>query len=77
MIKFIRSKKNKKFNFKIGTIKCQKKISRPKLVLDVNYYKDYVFISQIYDYFLPKRKNFTTRDVIKWYDNKYYRKEII
>lgn len=72
-----KNKKNKKFKFKIGTIKCQKKISRPKLVLDVNYYKDYVFISQIYDYFLPKRKNFTTRDVIKWYDNKYYRKEII
>jgi len=72
-----KKRKNKKFNFKIGTIKCQKKMSRPELILDVNYYKDYVFISQIYDYFLPKRKNFTTTDVIKWYDNKYYRKEKI
>ena len=34
-----RDKKNLKFNFKIGTVKCPKKISRPKLVFDVNYYK--------------------------------------
>ena len=52
-----KDKKNLKFNFKIGTVKCPKKISRPKLVFEVNYYKDYLFIKQIYEYFLPQ-KNF-------------------
>ena len=71
-----KDKKNIKFNFKIGTVKCPKKISRPKLVFDVNYYKDYLFIKQIYEYFLPQKKNFTASDVIKWYDKKYYQKEV-
>ena len=53
-----KDKKNIKFNFKIGTVKCPKKISRPKLVFDVNYYKDYLFIKQIYEYFLPQKKIF-------------------
>ena len=70
-----KNKKNSKFNFKIGTVKCPKKISRPKLVFDVNYYKDYIFIKQIYEYFLPQKKNFTASDVVKWYENKYSRKE--
>ena len=39
--------KNKKNNFKIGTIKCPKKISRPKLIFDINYYKDYLFIKNL------------------------------
>ena len=51
-----KDKKNLKFNFKIGTVKCPKKISRPKLVFEVNYYKDYLFIKQIYEYFLPQKK---------------------
>ena len=71
-----KNKKNSKFNFKIGTVKCPKKISRPKLVFDVNYYKDYIFIKQIYEYFLPQKKNFTASDVVKWYENKYSRKEL-
>ena len=71
-----KNKKNSKFNFKIGTVKCPKKISRPKLVFDVNYYKDYLFIKQIYEYFLPQKKNFTASDVVKWYENKYSRKEL-
>ena len=71
-----KNKKNSKFNFKIGTVKCPKKISRPKLVFDVNYYKDYIFIKQIYEYFLPQKKNFTANDVVKWYENKYSRKEL-
>ena len=71
-----KDKKNLKFNFKIGTVKCPKKISRPKLIFDVNYYKDYLFIRQIYEYFLPKKKNFTITDVVKWYDNKYFPKEL-
>ena len=71
-----KDKKNLKFNFKIGTVKCPKKISRPKLVFDVNYYKDYLFIKQIYEYFLPQKKFFTATDVVKWYEKKYYRKEL-
>ena len=71
-----KDKKNLKFNFKIGTVKCPKKISRPKLIFDVNYYKDYLFIRQIYEYFLPKKKNFTATDIIEWYDKKYSRKEL-
>ena len=71
-----KDKKNIKFNFKIGTVKCPKKISRPKLVFDVNYYKDYLFIKQIYEYFLPQKKNFTASDVIKWYEKRYSRKEL-
>ena len=71
-----KNKKNSKFNFKIGTVKCPKKISRPKLVFDVNYYKDYLFIKQIYEYFLPQKKNFTASDVIKWYEKKYSRKDV-
>jgi len=69
------NKKNLKFNFKIVTIKCPKQISRPKLIFDVNYYQDYLFIKKIYEYFLPKKLFFTTLDVIKFYDKKYYRKE--
>ena len=71
-----KDKKNIKFNFKIGTVKCPKKISRPKLVFDVDYYKDYLFIKQIYEYFLPQKKNFTASDVIKWYEKRYSRKEL-
>ena len=71
-----KNKKNSKFNFKIGTVKCPKKISRPKLVFDVNYYKDYLFIKQIYEYFLPQKKNFTAADVVEWHEKKYSRKEL-
>ena len=69
-------KKNLKFNFKIGTVKCPKKISRPKLVFDINYFKDYIFIKKIYEYFLPRKKNFTAADVVKWYEKKYSRKKL-
>jgi len=71
-----KGKKNLKFNFKIGTVKCPKNISRPKLAFDVNYYEDYIFIKRIYEYFLPKKKNFTATDVIRWYDKKYSKKEL-
>jgi spore coat polysaccharide biosynthesis protein SpsF len=71
-----KNKKNLKFNFKIGTVKCPKKISRPKLTFDVNYYIDYIFIKKIYEYFLPQKENFTATDVIEWYDKKYSRKEL-
>ena len=66
-----KQEKNSKFNFKIGTINCPKEISRPELVLDVNYYKDYLFIKEIYENLLPKKSDFTVNDVIEWYDKKY------
>ena len=64
-------KKNKKFNFKIGTIKCPKNISRPDLKLDINYKKDYLYINNIYKYFDKKKINFTIKDVIYWHDKVY------
>ena len=63
-----KDKKNMKFNFKVGTVSCPRQISRPKLVFDVNYYKDYLFIKQIYEYFWPQKKKFTAKDVVKWCD---------
>lgn len=70
-----KNKINTKFNFQVGTIKCPKKISRPELILDVNYYKDYVFIKRIYENLLPKKYFFTTKDIIKWYDQHYNKKK--
>ena len=71
-----KDKKNKKNNFKIGTIKCPIKKSRPKLIFDINYYEDYLFIKKIYEYFIPKKTYFSTNDVINWYDKKYNKKEL-
>tara|TARA_Y100001958_G_C21241087_1_gene568840 strand:- start:794 stop:1555 length:762 start_codon:yes stop_codon:yes gene_type:complete len=62
---YLKRKKNKKFNFKIGTIKCIKKKSQPNLVLDVNYLKDYIFIKKIYENLIKKKKFFKTEDIIK------------
>ena len=62
-----------RFNFKLGTIKCPKEISRPKLVLDVNYKKDLIFIKKIYSFF-KKNKDFSIKDVIKWHDRNYLTK---
>ena len=73
---YVKDKKNIKNNFKIGTIKCPKEISRPNLALDINFYKDYVFIKKIYEYFVPRNLFFSTRDIIKWYDNEFTKKEI-
>ena len=68
---YLNDKKNKKFNFKIGTVKCPKEISRPELKFDVNYVKDYFFIKKLYQYFWPIKKNFTIKDVIRWHDKIY------
>ena len=73
---YINGKKNKKFNFKVGTLKCPKKFSRPDLHFNVNCYEDYLFIKKIYEYFLPKNFFFTITDVVKWYDNKYFPKKL-
>ena len=69
-----KGRKNKKFNFKIGTIKCPKNISRPELSFDINYVQDYLFIKKMYQYFIPKKTFFTIKDVIRWYDHIYLKK---
>ena len=71
-----KDKKNTKFNFKVGTVKCPKQISRSELIFDVNNYKDYFFIKEIYEYFWPKKIFFTTKDVIEWYDKIYSRRKL-
>ena len=48
----------RRFNFKLGTIKCPKDISRPNLVLDINYKKDLVLIKKIYSFFEKKKRFF-------------------
>ncbi len=58
----------------ISTINCPKDISRPKLVLDVNTYSQYIFIKEIYDFFMPKNKFFNINDIIYWYENIYLEK---
>ena len=57
--------KNKKW-CDVRTIKCPKKISYPKLKLDINYDKDYKFIKKIYKFLYSKKKMFTILDVIKF-----------
>ena len=61
----------------ISTIKCPKVISRPQLVFDVNTYEQYIFIKEIYDFFIPKNKLFNINDVIYWYDNIYLKNQKI
>ena len=58
-------------NFKIGTVKCPVEIRRPDLVFDVNTEKEYLFIKQIYEYFMPNTPDFKIPQVINWYDNVY------
>ena len=64
-------KKNKKFNFKIGTVKCPKQIARPELIFHIDYHKEYIFFKKLYQYFWPRKKNFSTKDVLRWYDKIY------
>jgi len=68
-------KKNKKFDFKIGTVKCPKNISRPDLVFDINTKKDYLYINKICNYFGKKKSFFTIKDLIYWHDKIYLKKD--
>ncbi len=49
----------------VNTIKCPKAFSFPKLRLDVNYHKDYLFIKGIYEALYKENNFFTIRDIIK------------
>lgn len=69
-IDYSKNKIYKKFNFKVGTIKCPLKKSCTDLVLDVNFKKDLVFIKKIYNFFKNK-KYFLTEEIINWYKNYY------
>ena len=66
--------KNKKNNFKIGTIKCPSNIARPDITLDVNTMNDYKYINKIYTYFNKKEKLFSIKDVINWHDKIFLKK---
>ncbi len=55
----------------ISTIKCPKEYRRPEIVLDVNTYKQYQFMSDLYDYLYPKNPEFSIMNIINWYDNVY------
>ena len=50
----------------VATIKCPKSYSFPKLRLDVNSYKDYLFVKEIYENLYKKNKFFNIRDTIKY-----------
>ena len=55
----------------INTIKCPIEFRRPDLVLDINTYEDYLYISQLYQYLYPKNTNFNILDIIEWHDTIY------
>ena len=60
---------NKKF-CTINKIDCPKSFSFPNLRLDVNYYKDYLFIREIYENLYVKNKFFSIKDVINFLKKK-------
>ena len=55
----------------VSTVKCPTGFQRPSLVLDVNTYSQYIFMSKIYDYLYPRNPFFHISDIIQWYDNIY------
>ena len=76
-LNFFDYKKNKPINKKwcdVRTIKCPKKFSRPEICLDVNTFKDYKFIKNIYETLYPKKTNFNIVDIINYLDEKNKKK---
>ena len=69
---YLRKKKNKQFNFKIGTINCTRKKSCPDLILDINFKKDLEFIKRISSYYRSK-KFIRSEDIVSWYKNVHLR----
>ena len=55
----------------VNTIECPIAFRRPDLVLDINTYEDYLYISQLYQYLYPKNNNFNILEIIKWHDTIY------
>lgn len=54
---------------KVRTIQCPKRFQRPDICLDVNTFKDYIFVKKIYENLYFKKKKFNILDVIKFIDN--------
>ena len=53
---------------KVRTIKCPKKINRPDIKLDVNTYKEYKYIGNIYKNLYHKDTKFNISKIIKFLD---------
>ncbi|MBI4823875.1 MAG: glycosyltransferase family protein [Nitrospirae bacterium] len=58
-------------DFKVGTVTCPPEFRRPELRLDVNTEEEYQFLSKIYEYWYPQKKDFHITDIIQWYDKIY------
>jgi spore coat polysaccharide biosynthesis protein SpsF len=61
--------------YRIGTIECPPEFRRPDIILDVNTQEEYEFMAELYDYLYPRNPEFSIRDIIRWYDEVYRRKE--
>jgi len=57
----------------VNTIQCPIEFRRPGLILDVNTFSQYQFMSELYEYLYPRKSEFHITDIIKWYDNVYSR----
>ena len=68
---YLKDELPKDSKFKVGTIKCNKSIARPDLVLDVNTKEQFDFISKLYKDIYPNNPKFTIYDIIEWYDKNY------
>jgi spore coat polysaccharide biosynthesis protein SpsF len=55
----------------IGAPRCPSDFSRPDLILDVNTYQQYQYISSLYSALYPVNPHFTIRDIIKWNDSQW------
>lgn len=55
----------------MGTVQCPTEFRRPELKLDVNVLEELQFVRAIYEYWYPKKPQFTILDIIDWYDNVY------
>ncbi len=75
-LNFFNIKNNKSVNsehFNVGYPKSPKSIAYPKLVLDVNFKKQYTLIKKIYEHLYVKNEKFNTKDVIKFLKKTKYK----
>ena len=76
MAVLINKPNNKSVNsryFNVGYPISPKSIAYPKLKLDVNFKKQFMFIKKIYENLYVKNKKFSTRDVIKFLKKTKYK----
>lgn len=53
----------------INTLPCPLGFRRPDIVLDINTFQQYKYISRMYDYLYNRNPNFSIEDIIYWHDN--------